>query len=89
VNSWHEHWNMQINKWKTQVIGFSWRLKSTRWCPTTKWGDILSVNNVIYLGVTFDRRMIWRHHIKTTVAMALCTYIKPILYSKWEFKDKY
>jgi hypothetical protein len=23
VNSWHEHWNMQINKWKTQVIGFS------------------------------------------------------------------
>jgi hypothetical protein len=45
-------------------------------------GDILSVNNVIYLGVTFDRRMIWRHHIKMTVAMALCTYIKPILYSK-------
>jgi hypothetical protein len=36
--------------------------------------DILFVNNIMYLGDTFDRRMTWRLHIKRTVAKALRTY---------------
>jgi hypothetical protein len=30
----------------------------------------------MYLGVIFDRRMTWRHHIKRTVAKAFCMYIR-------------
>jgi hypothetical protein len=33
-------------------------------------------NNVTYLGVTFDRRMTWRHHIERTVAKALSMYVR-------------
>jgi hypothetical protein len=38
--------------------------------------DIPSVNNVTYLGVTFDQRMTWRLHIERAVAKALCTYLR-------------
>jgi hypothetical protein len=34
------------------------------------------LNNATYLGVTFDKRMRWRHHIERTVAKALSTYIR-------------
>jgi hypothetical protein len=30
----------------------------------------------MYLGVTFDRRMTWRHHIESTVAKALLTHVR-------------
>jgi hypothetical protein len=30
----------------------------------------------MYLGVTFDTRMTWRHHIEMTIAKALHTYIR-------------
>jgi hypothetical protein len=36
--------------------------------------DISFVNKIRYLGVTFDRRMTWRHHIKRNLAKALRTY---------------
>jgi hypothetical protein len=39
------------------------------------WG-IPFVNNVIYLGVTFDRRMTWRHRIERTVAKVLRMYVR-------------
>jgi hypothetical protein len=32
--------------------------------------------NVTYLGVTFDRRMTWRHHVERTAAKALRTYVR-------------
>jgi hypothetical protein len=36
--------------------------------------DIPFVIKVTYLGVTFDRRMTWRHHMDRTVAKALRIY---------------
>jgi hypothetical protein len=36
--------------------------------------DIPYVNNVMYLSVTFDRRMTWRHHLEMTAAKALRMY---------------
>jgi hypothetical protein len=39
-------------------------------------GDIRFKNNVMYLGVIFDRRMSWRRHIESSVAKALRTYVK-------------
>jgi hypothetical protein len=38
--------------------------------------DIPLVNNITYLGVTFDRRMTWRHNIKETAAKALRTSVR-------------
>jgi hypothetical protein len=37
--------------------------------------SISFINNVTYLGVTFDRITTWRHHIERTVARALHTYV--------------
>jgi hypothetical protein len=44
--------------------------------------DIPFVNNVTYLGVTFDRRMTCRHHIERIVAKAVRTYISTYSLSK-------
>jgi hypothetical protein len=44
--------------------------------------DIIFVNNITYLGVTFDRRMAWRPHIERAVAKALLTYVRTYFYSK-------
>jgi hypothetical protein len=38
--------------------------------------DITFVNNVTYLGVTFNRRMTWELHIQRTVAKTLRTYLR-------------
>jgi hypothetical protein len=46
--------------------------------------DILCVNNVMEHGVTFDRRMTWRHHIERTVAKALGTYLRTYILFKSE-----
>jgi hypothetical protein len=43
--------------------------------------DIIFVNIVTCLGVTFDRRMAWWHHIESTVARALRTYVRTYVYS--------
>jgi hypothetical protein len=42
------------------------------------------INNITYLGVTFDRRMTWRHHIERTVAKASCMYVSTNTLSKSE-----
>jgi hypothetical protein len=38
--------------------------------------DIPFLNNVTYIGVAFDRRMTWRHHIERTAAKALRTHVR-------------
>jgi hypothetical protein len=38
--------------------------------------DIPFVIDVIYLGVTFYRRMTWRLHIERTVAKTLCMHLR-------------
>jgi hypothetical protein len=76
VKSWCERCNIEINEEKAQPIYFSRRLKSS-WGRAYLIGrDVPLVNNVTYLGVTFDRRMTWRHHIEMTVAKAVRTYLK-------------
>jgi hypothetical protein len=41
--------------------------------------NIPFVSSITYLGVTFDRRVTWRHHGERTVAKALRTYVKDLL----------
>jgi hypothetical protein len=69
LNSWRERWNIKINEGKTQAIYFSGRFTAPE--------DIPFVNNVRYLGVTFDRRITWRLRIQLTGAKNLRTYIRP------------
>jgi hypothetical protein len=61
---------------KTQAIYFSGRLRVPDDVLQINGRDIPFASNVTYLGVTFDRRMIWRHHIERTVAKALRTYVR-------------
>jgi hypothetical protein len=67
---------MQINEGKTQAIYSSRRLRVPGDVLHLNERDIPFVNNVTYLGVTFDRRMTWRPHIVRTAAKALRTYIR-------------
>jgi hypothetical protein len=61
---------------KTQAIYFLGRLAVLEDVLHLNGWDIPFINNVMYLGVTFDRRMTWRLHIERTVAKTLCTYIR-------------
>jgi hypothetical protein len=74
VRSWCERWNIKINEGKTQAIYFSKRRRVLEDVHQLNGRDIPFVNNVTYLGVTFDRMMTWRLHIERTVAKALRTY---------------
>jgi hypothetical protein len=60
---------------KTQATYFSRKLRVPDDVLQLNWRDFPVVNNVAYLGVTFDRMMTWRHHIERIVANDLFTYI--------------
>jgi hypothetical protein len=72
VNSW----NIKINEGKTQAIYFSRRLRFPEDVLQINGRDIPFVDNITYLGITFDRRMTWRLHIERTVAKAFRTYLR-------------
>lgn len=76
MNLWCELRNIKISEGKTPATYFSRRLTVPDDVLQLKGRDIPFVNNVTYLGVIFDTRMTWRHHIKRTVAKAFCMYIR-------------
>jgi hypothetical protein len=76
VKSWCDRWNIKIYEGKTQAIYFSRRLRVPEDVLQLNGRDIPFVNNVTYLGVTFDRRMTWRLHVERTAAKALPTYLR-------------
>jgi hypothetical protein len=48
------------------------------------------VNNVTYLGVTFDRRMTWRQSFRKDYNQGLARVYKDVfLFQKWAFKYRY
>jgi hypothetical protein len=76
LKSWCERRYVKINEGKTPAIYFSRRLIVSDDVLQLKARDITFVKNIIYLGVTFHRKMTWRLHIERTVAKALRTYIR-------------
>jgi hypothetical protein len=76
VISWWEHWNIKIIEEKFRAICFSRRLRVPDGLLHLYGPDIPFVNNVTYFGITFDKRMAWKHHIERTAAKALRTYVK-------------
>jgi hypothetical protein len=77
VKPWCERWNIKINEGKIQAIYFSRirRVPGDVRVLHLKGRDVPFVNNVAYLGVTFDRRMTWKNHIERTVAKSLRSYL--------------
>jgi hypothetical protein len=82
ANSWCVRWNRETNEGKIQAICFSRRLTVPDDVLQLKGRNISFVNNVTYLGVTFDRRMTWTHHVDRTLAKALGVYIRTFSLSK-------
>jgi hypothetical protein len=76
MGSWCQHWNIKINEGQTQAIYFSRRRRLPEDDLQLNGRNIPFVNNVKYLGVTFDRRMTWRLHVEKIAAKALGTYIR-------------
>jgi hypothetical protein len=77
MEEWCENWNIKINEDKTRAVYFSKRLKRVETYLSLNSRAITFVNDVKYLGVTFDRRMTWRTHIDLIVTKALRTFHFP------------
>jgi hypothetical protein len=73
---WCEQWNLKINEDKTRAAYFSKRLTRIVAYLTLKGRTITFVNDVRYLGVTFDRKITWRSHIDLIVTKALRTFVQ-------------
>jgi hypothetical protein len=79
MEEWCEKWNIKINEDKTGAVYFSKRLKRVEAYLTLKGRAITFVNDIKYLGVTFDRKVTWSNHIDWIANKALRTFIQ--LYS--------
>jgi hypothetical protein len=75
LEEWCEKWNIKINEDKIRAVYFSKRLRRVKSCLTLKGRAITFVNEVKYLGVTFDRRIAWKTHIDLVVTKALRTFV--------------
>jgi hypothetical protein len=76
VKTWCERWNIKINEGISQAIYFSRRLISLDNLLQLIGREVPFVNNVCYLGITFNKRIIRKQHIEMSVARALSTYIR-------------
>jgi hypothetical protein len=74
VEAWCERWNIKINEDKTQGIYFSHSLRVPVSRITLNGKDIPFVNSIMYLGVTFDKKITWRLHIQIIEAKAFRTF---------------
>jgi hypothetical protein len=73
---WCERWNIKINEDRTQAIYFSYRLRLTEAYLTFNEQNIPFLNHVKYLGVIFDKRIIWTLHLEMTEAKDIRTFIR-------------
>jgi hypothetical protein len=71
MEKWCEKCNVKINEDKFRALYFSKRLRRVKTYLTLKGRTITFVNEVKYLGVTFDKRITWRTHIDWMVTKAL------------------
>jgi hypothetical protein len=69
--AWCERWNIRINEDKTRVIYFSHQRAPPESILTLNGRNIPFVNSVKYLGVIFDKRIIWRLHKERIEAKAI------------------
>jgi hypothetical protein len=73
---WCNRWNIKINEDKSQDIYFSQRFRPPEVHRILHGQNIPFVNHVKYLGVIFDKRIIWRLHIEMIEAKAFRTFIR-------------
>jgi hypothetical protein len=71
-----ERWNTKINEEKTPGIYFSRSPRPPESHLTSNGRDISFVNSVKYLGLIFDKKVIWRLHREMIKAKAFRTFIR-------------
>jgi hypothetical protein len=76
VNSWCEQWNIKTKKGKLRGYISPEDLRVPEDVVQLNGQVIPFVNNVRYLGVTFNRRMTRTLHTERTVVKALHTYLR-------------
>jgi hypothetical protein len=76
IETWCEHWNININEDKTQAIYFSHLLRPLKTHITLNGRNIPFVNHVKYLDVIFDKRITWRLHLEMIEAKAFRAFIR-------------
>jgi hypothetical protein len=78
TETWCEHWNFKINEEKTRGIYFPRSRRPPETHLTLNGRNIPFVNIVKYLGVIFDKKVIWRLHILVEIieAKAFRTFIR-------------
>jgi hypothetical protein len=74
--TWCECWNIKIDEDKTRAIYFPHRIRPPEAHLILNGQNIPFANHVKYLGVIFDKRIIWRLHIKMTEAKDFTTFIR-------------
>ena len=64
IINWTRKWKLKINESKSSHITFSLRRGQ---CPPVniKQTDVPQVESVKYLGIHFDRRLIWKAHVSS------------------------
>jgi hypothetical protein len=76
MEAWCERWNIKINEGKTQGIYFSHSRRPPVSRLTLNGKDIPFIHSITYLGVTFDKKILWRLHIQMIEAKAFRTFIR-------------
>jgi hypothetical protein len=74
--AWCKYWNIKINEDKTRAIYFTRRNRQLVSLTTLIGWYIPFVNSLKYLGVLFDKKMIWRLHLQMIEAKAFRTFIR-------------
>jgi hypothetical protein len=76
IETLRERWNIKLNVDKAQIINFSHRFRPPKANLMLNGGNIPFVNHVKYLGVVFDKRIIWRLHTEIIEAKAFRAFIR-------------
>jgi hypothetical protein len=74
--TWCESWIIKINEEKTRTIYFTNRNRPPDSLLALNGRNTSFVNNVKYLGLIFNKRMIWRLHVQMMEAKAFRTFIR-------------
>ena len=70
LSNWTQDWCVKINKTKSFTTLFTLSTKVKHVKIMLDDVELQHTDNTTYLGVTFDKRQTWRHHINSTEAKA-------------------
>jgi hypothetical protein len=82
--AWCENWNIKINEDEIRAIYFFHRIRLSDSLLTLNGRNISFVNSLKYVGVIFNKKIIWSLRIQTIKTEAFRTFITLYSLSKSE-----